>query len=61
MLRIIRSMYQSVKSCIRHCNTYSDYLNIAVGLRQGEIISPIMFSLFTQLLGLCVKARDHRM
>ena len=25
MLRIIRSMYQSVKSCVRHCNTYSDY------------------------------------
>jgi len=48
MLRIIRSMYQSVKSCVRHCNTYSDYFNFAVGLRQGEIIYPIMFSLFVE-------------
>ena len=42
----------SVKSCVRHCNEYSEYFDIAVGLRQGEIISPILFSLFVEDLEL---------
>ena len=42
-------MYMSVKSCVRQCNEYSEYFDIAVGLRQGEIISPILFSLFVEL------------
>jgi len=58
MLRIIRSMYQSVKSCVRHCNTYSDYFNIAVGLRQGEIIYPIMLFLFVEDLEVYLRNRN---
>ena len=58
MLRIVRSMYQSVKSCVKHCNTYSDYFNIAVGLRQGEIISPIMFSLFVEDIEMFLQNRN---
>lgn len=38
LLRIIRDMYQKVKSCVRPCNVYSSYFEYAVGLRQGEII-----------------------
>jgi len=57
MLRIIRSMYQSVKSCVRQCNTYSDTFNIAVGVRQGKIISPLMFSLFVGDLELYLQNR----
>ena len=52
VLRIIRSMYQSVKSCVKLCNNYSDFFDIAVGLRQGEIISPIMFAMFVEDLEL---------
>ena len=48
MLQIIRSTYQSVKTCVRQCNTYSDNFNIAVGLKQGEIDSLIMLSLFVE-------------
>jgi hypothetical protein len=48
MLRIIRDMYQHVKSCVRSCSSYSDYFNYAIGLRQGEVISPISFSLFVE-------------
>ena len=47
-LRIIRSMYESVKACIKHRNSYSDFFNISIGLRQGEKLSPIMFSLFLE-------------
>lgn len=50
LLRIIRSMYTSVKSCVKRCYTFSEFFDISVGLRQGEIISPILFSLFVENL-----------
>lgn len=52
VLRIIRDMYDKVKSCVRCCNSYSDFFQYAVGLRQGEVISPIFFSIFVEDLEL---------
>ena len=52
VLRIIKDMYEKVKSCVRSCNTYSDFFEYAVGLRQGEVISPVLFSLFVEDLEL---------
>jgi len=52
LLRIIRDMYQKVKSCVKSCNTYSDFFKYAVGLRQGEVLSPILFSFFVNDLEL---------
>ena len=52
MLRIIKSIYMSVKSCVRHCKTYSDFFEVSIGLRQGEVMSPILFSLFVEDLEL---------
>lgn len=52
ILRIIKDMYQKVKSCVRNGNSYTDYFEYAVGLRQGEIMSPILFSLFVEDLEL---------
>jgi len=35
ILQIFRSMYETVKSCVRHGhNTYSDFFEISIGLRQ---------------------------
>ena len=54
-LRVIKNMYTSVKSCLRNCNNYSEYFECAVGLRQGEVMSPIMFAMFINDLELfCV-------
>ena len=39
-------MYSQVKSCVRHFGSLSDFFKCDVGLLQGEIISPILFSLF---------------
>lgn len=37
------SMYVVVKSCVKHCKTFSD---ISVGVCQGENNSPAFFALF---------------
>ena len=52
MLRIIRDMYNNVKTCVRSCRSYSDFLDCAVGLKEGEIISPLLFSLVIEILEL---------
>ena len=46
MLRIIKNMYSIVKTCIKGNNSYSDFFDCIVGLKQGEVISPVLFSLF---------------
>ena len=52
MLRIVKDMYEKVKSCVRSCNNYSECFECAVGLRQGEVTSPTLFSLFIEDLEL---------
>ena len=46
MLKIIYSMYDSAKSCVRQNQHLSNYFFSNVGVRQGENLSPILFSLF---------------
>ena len=52
LLRVIEDMYNKVKTCVRGCNSYSEFFDCAVGLKQGEVISPILFSLFIEDLEL---------
>ena len=56
MLRIIKDMYNKVKSCVRGCNSYSDFFDCAVGLKQGlkqgDVISPMLFSIYIEDLEL---------
>jgi len=46
LMAIIRSMYNEVKLQVKHMSSLSDLFSSNVGLLQGEITSPIMFSLF---------------
>lgn len=48
LLRIVRDMYQKIKSCVKLCSSYSEYFQYAVGLRQGEVMSPLLFSIFVE-------------
>ena len=52
VLRIVKDMYENVKSSVKVLNTYSSFFEYAIGLRQGEVMSPILFSLFLEDLEL---------
>ena len=45
-------MYDKVKYCVKACGSYSEYFTYAVGQRQGEVMSPLLFSLFVEDLEL---------
>lgn len=46
ILNIIRSMYSSVKSRVKYCNEIGNEFYCSLGVRQGECLSPLLFSLF---------------
>ena len=52
ILRIFKAMYVTVKSCVKHLNSLSDFFDIAVGLKQGLNNSPVLFALFLEDLEL---------
>ena len=48
ILRILRSMYEHVKCRVKHCGNYSEIIDISVGLKQGEVCSSLLYSLFIE-------------
>ena len=51
MFKIIHNMYESAESCVRLGTKWSDHFYSNVGVRQGENLSPVLFSLFLNDLG----------
>jgi len=45
-IKCIRSMYISVKARVRNGSKLSDVINCSFGVKQGDVCSPILFSLF---------------
>ena len=45
-LTLIKNMYQNIKSCVRVNSECSPIFSCNVGVRQGENLSPLLFSLF---------------
>ena len=56
----IHSMYNCVKSCIRCNNDRSEYIDCTIGLKQGCLASPILFSLFIDEFEKILKQSDIR-
>ena len=52
ILRIFKAMYVTVKSCVKHLNSLSDFFDIAIGLKQSLNNSPVLFALFLEDLEL---------
>ena len=46
ILDIIKSMYENVKSRVKFCNKIGNEFFCSLGVRQGECLSPLLFSLF---------------
>ena len=46
ILNVIRNIYSSAKSCVMVNGVCSNFFNTHIGVRQGENLSPILFSLF---------------
>ena len=46
MLNVIKSLYDKVKICVKFDGCLSDYFESRVGLFQGEVLSPILYSLY---------------
>ena len=54
VLRVIRDLYAKAKSCVKTKHGLSQFFVSNVGLRQGENLSPLLFSLFlNDLEGVC--------
>ena len=44
MFNTLRAMYSSVLSCVRCIPRNTDYFNCMQGLKQGCLVSPVLFS-----------------
>ena len=46
IITVIYNLYNQAKSCVKHNNSISEFFNCNVGVRQGENLSPLLFSIF---------------
>lgn len=46
IFKIIYNMYQNIKSCIKQKSQISNFFYSEAGVRQGENLSPVLFSIF---------------
>ena len=58
MLNIMKSMYCNIKSCVKHLGNKSIFFESLIGLKQGEVLSPLLFSLFVEDLEMFILNRD---
>ena len=46
MIKMLRSIYDSVKSCVKVNGSYTQYFDSHTGVKQGEPLSPLLFIFF---------------
>ena len=56
MLNALKSLYASVFSCVRMYGLTTEWFNVKTWLRQGCLLSPIIFKMFINDFALSVKA-----
>ena len=46
ILKAVKSLYSDVKCCVQLNGTKSDWFSVSSGLKQGCLLSPILFNLY---------------
>ena len=46
LYKALIGIYDSVTACVRDKGSYSDFFDCPVGVKQGCLLSPLMFSVF---------------
>jgi hypothetical protein len=46
IITVIYNLYKEAKSCVKYNNSMSSFFKCNAGVRQGENLSPLLFSLF---------------
>ena len=46
MWRVLRSMYRKARSSVLFDGVDRELFDVEVGVRQGDVISPLLFSIF---------------
>ena len=59
LFRCIKSMYSNVKARVRCGNKRTAYVDGTAGMKQGDVCSPILFSLFINKLALQVAEKGR--
>ncbi|XP_060597913.1 uncharacterized protein LOC132751716 [Ruditapes philippinarum] len=58
MLGAVQSLYDSVYSCVRINSKHTEWFTVKSGLRQGCILSPLLFNLYINDLAVYLKSLD---
>lgn len=59
LFRVIYNLYQNIKSCVTLNGSNSAFFESFIGLRQGENLSPILFSIFLNDLETYLQSNDN--
>ena len=59
MIKIVKEMYKSVSAKVRYGNEYSDLFNCPLGVKQGCLLSPLLFSLLINEVAIKVGGRGR--
>ena len=46
ILRVLKNIYSKTRACVRVNGKCSDFFDCHVGVRQGDILSPLLFTIF---------------
>ena len=60
MFKMLQAMYKDVKSCVRVKNQNTDYFDCPIGVRQGCMLSPFLFSFFINELISVIQNSGYR-